>query len=180
MPQLIGVHKVDGCKISHTGSYYEISMARIGLHCLHWRRHHGGRPVFSSCIATEDLWEKCLLKPDAGARKGADFFCLRDFKAACKYVERMRALKSSYCLCDMACFLCLAYGMADSRSTSSKRRRVKEWFKGACPRLRLLHAFATGWWQDTFFYYSDFFLAMIGDLEQLPLRWSFQGGGFCS
>ena len=42
MLQLMGVQKVDGCKIGHTGAYYEMSMSRVGLHCLRVRSQHGG------------------------------------------------------------------------------------------------------------------------------------------
>ena len=84
-----------------------MSAARIAVHGVSRNSHHGDRADHPPCPMTEAVW-KALLKPDAGARRGAKRYRLTSFHKAAKFVMGMRRIHRGYCLCDLACHLCLA------------------------------------------------------------------------
>ena len=91
----------------HTGAYYTMSAARIAVHGVSLTSHHGDRADHPPCALTESAW-KALLKPNAGARKNAKKYRLHSFHKASAFVMGMRRIHRNYCLCDLACHLCLA------------------------------------------------------------------------
>ena len=95
-------------ELGHTGGYYLMSMARVALHAFATQSGNGrgNRAQFPPCHACEASWEDCLLH--AGAKDGAAKLGLKDMQQAMKLVIGMRRTLPNYCLCDLACFLCLS------------------------------------------------------------------------
>ena len=93
-------------KITHTATYYKMSMCRVALHCI---SHSSSKRVASwpSCKFSEDLW-LLLLEYDGGCKKGARHFGLIKYADAVAFCIQMRKHIVNYCLCDLACWLCLA------------------------------------------------------------------------
>jgi hypothetical protein len=91
---------------AHTGTYYKMSMCRVGLHCISHSSSKRG-PSWAPCEFSEGLWDM-LLEYDGGCKKGARRFGLMKYADAVEFCVQMRNRIVNYCLCDLACWLCLA------------------------------------------------------------------------
>ena len=110
---------VDNTCVLHSGSYYKMSMCRTALHCIRKSNYQGGL-AWPPCEYSEDLWT--MLLGAGGSQAGACQFGLTGFADAISFCEDMRKRLPTYCLCDLACWLCLAHDRESARPQKRKRR----------------------------------------------------------
>ena len=103
--------------IAHTAKYYKTSISKVGLHCIAHSRSQRAAS-WPACEESEDSW-LMLLHYDGGCKVGAQPFGLTNFADAFAFCVQMRKSIANYCLCDLACWLCLA---PKRRGCKRKRR----------------------------------------------------------
>ena len=116
-PDFIDIYETLGdTRVIHTGSYYRRSMARVAVHCI---RHHRSRNArtWPACASCDELWDLLL---EDGCRARATRFGLLVPAAAAEFCAAMQTPFPEYCMCDLACWLCL------SNNVCAKRKRQRE------------------------------------------------------
>ena len=91
----------------HLGLYYKMQTYRVCKHafCIHSPRARAR----SACPDSKFLWHEVLTKySQGGARKKASKLGLRSWEKAKRFCTLMRKVKRNYCMCDLACWICLS------------------------------------------------------------------------
>jgi hypothetical protein len=91
----------------HLGLYYKMQTFRVCRHafCVHCPRAHARR----ACKDSKFLWHEVLTKySQGGAKKKTPKLGLRSWEKAKRFCTAMRKVKSNYCMCDLACWICLS------------------------------------------------------------------------
>lgn len=91
----------------HLGVYYKMQTYRVCKHA--WCISHPRRAARPACPDSEYLWNEVLLKhKNGGAVRKSLKHGLRDWKQARRFCEGMRKVKANFCMCDLACWICLS------------------------------------------------------------------------
>ena len=91
----------------HTGIYNQMQSFRVLRHAYH--RVHPDRAHREPCQDSKELWEGILLKYDqGGANRKSLGFGVKPWKNAARFCQLMRRKVPGYCMCDLACWICLA------------------------------------------------------------------------
>jgi hypothetical protein len=98
---------IEGRMPKHHGTYYKMQTFRVCKHAFCTR--HPRRAKRSACPDSKYLWNDVLLKyAGGGANRKSIKHGLRSWKAASRFCKLMRKVKSNFCMCDLACWICLA------------------------------------------------------------------------
>ena len=110
---------INSCAAPHSGAYYRMQIFRAVRHGYDISKP-GRTTRFPACACSELLWDNLLLQHDGGAKKGAELLGMHDWRAAAQLVERIQFVCPSFCMCDLACWLCL--GKANIPPPAKRRR----------------------------------------------------------
>lgn len=104
-PRKIGFH---GQMPKHLGTYYKMQIFRVCRHAFCTR--HPRRAKRQACQDSKHLWNEVLLMcAGGGANRKSMKHGLRSWKAASRCCKLMRKVKGNFCMCDLACWICLSF-----------------------------------------------------------------------
>lgn len=111
---------IRGTAVIHASRCYNMSMFRVACHCIkHSVSNKHSR--WPRCPDSVSAWER-FLEYEGGAKSGAEMVGLIQYDRAVAFCTGMRRQLPNYCLCDLACWLCLARGLPVRSSRKRKRR----------------------------------------------------------
>ena len=90
----------------HLGSYNKMNTYRVCKHAHY--RCSPRRSYLKPCADSKFLWDEVLLKCNGGAKKKSVRHGLRSWKKAKQFCEEFRKVRPSFCMCDLACWICLS------------------------------------------------------------------------
>jgi len=97
----------EDAKPPHSAEYYTMNVFRALRHAFDISAPQRG-VRFPACESSSMLWNDILLQYDGGAKRCAALVGLADWRQAAALVKRMQKVVPQYCMCDLACWLCLA------------------------------------------------------------------------